>query len=127
MVNNMNESEFEKALASSCNAIIENQRKDMLIMSKDNLEKYWFFSWNDDESISYNIYKFNYFLEIYSGRCREWEETHNGYECVVERVRDEYILPKCRDFEILLRDKMEIQRKYSLVEILDAINQYKSE
>jgi hypothetical protein len=44
-------------------------------------------------------------LRLYAGQCRRWEEHHNGSCCVVERVRDTYIMPKVREFADRLQVK----------------------
>ena len=49
-------------------------------------------------SKEWNLYKFSDALEMYKSRCRRWEEHHNGSSCVVERVRDKYLMPKIKDF-----------------------------
>lgn len=62
------------------------------------LEQYWFFSWDGSRSAEWNTYEFTKLLELYRRQCRRWEEMHNGSCCVVERVRDKYLMPKIREF-----------------------------
>lgn len=65
----------------------------------DELEKqYWHFKWDDEASIEWNTYRFFQSLESYRSSCRRWEEHHHGGRCVVERVRDKYLMPKIREF-----------------------------
>lgn len=42
---------------------------------------------------------------MYARSCQRWEEIHNGYVCVVERVRDKYIIPKIKEFEQIVYEK----------------------
>ena len=73
---------------------------------KQDLEDYWFFKWRDSLSIEKNIYEFHKALNLYQNRCRKWEEAHNGSCCVVERVRDDYLIPKIQDFTKTMREKL---------------------
>lgn len=73
--------------------------------SEDQLEEYWFFKWDETKSTEWNTYKFFDLLEIYKGQCRRWEEKHNGIVCVVERVRDKYLMPKIKEFLDLIKKK----------------------
>jgi len=67
-------------------------------MQQSGLEGYWHFHWDDAASLEWNIYKFHGMLKLYGSFCRRWEEMHNGHCCVVERVRDTYLIPKIREF-----------------------------
>ena len=62
------------------------------------LEEYWHFRWNEKSSLEVNTYRFHDALKLYGNFCRRWEEKHNGSLCVVERVRDKYLMPKIREF-----------------------------
>jgi hypothetical protein len=62
------------------------------------LEENWFFKWDEARSVEWNTYLFSDLLEMYKRTCRRWEEKHNGSCCVVERVRDKYVMPKVREF-----------------------------
>lgn len=72
-------------------------------MSEADLEKRWYFRWESGSSVAWNIYQFHGCLTLYASSCRRWEEIHNGYTCVVERVRDKYLMPKIKEFEQALR------------------------
>lgn len=67
-------------------------------MKKEDLESRWFFKFEPEKPLHWNFYKFNDCLDMYRISCRRWEEIHNGSVCVVERVRDEYLIPKIKDF-----------------------------
>jgi len=67
-------------------------------MTEGDLEKSYFFRWDESATTEWNAYQFHVLLKLYGSRCRKWEELHNGYCCVVERVRDKYLLPKIREF-----------------------------
>jgi hypothetical protein len=58
----------------------------------------WFFKWDSTKSVEWNTYEFNEMLDMHRQQCRKWEERHGGYICVVERVRDKYLLPRIREF-----------------------------
>ena len=62
------------------------------------LERYWFWRYNPEYSLEWNTYQFHDMLDLYQRRCRQWEEMHNGRSCVVERVRDRYLMPKIREW-----------------------------
>ena len=67
-------------------------------MASADLERFWFFRWDESAKLEWNIYQFTDLLELYRRQCRRWEEMHNGSVCVVERVRDKYLLPKIAEF-----------------------------
>jgi len=90
----LTEEDFKDALV----AMAESFDKELREKNKDELEEYWFFKWEETRSIDSNIYNFYDLLKIYAGQCRRWEEHHNGCCCVVERVRDTYIMPKIKEF-----------------------------
>ena len=62
------------------------------------LEENWFFKWDSSASLERNTYCFYDLLKLYGSICRQWEEHHNGSICVVERVRDKYLMPKINQF-----------------------------
>ena len=71
---------------------------DLQRMTQAELEDRWFFRWDDSASLERNLYEFHDLLKLYGSSCRRWEERHNGSCCVVERVRDTYLMPKIREF-----------------------------
>ena len=71
---------------------------ELLALSERELAERWFFRWNPAASLEWNLYKFSDSLEMFKRSCRQWEEHHNGGGCVVERVRDKYLMPKIRAF-----------------------------
>ena len=62
------------------------------------LEENWFFKWDDSASLQWNTYKFHDLLKLYESFCMMWEKKHNGPCCIVERVRDKYLMPKINQF-----------------------------
>lgn len=72
--------------------------EELLALKEPDLERYWLFRWEEKASIEWNTYKFSDLLGLYKRKCRRWEEHHNGSCCVVERVRDKYLMPKVREF-----------------------------
>lgn len=71
---------------------------ELIALPESELEQHWYFKWDETASIEWNTYKFSDMLEMYKRSCRRWEEQHNGNCCVVERVRDKYLMSKVRDF-----------------------------
>lgn len=101
-MDNVTEDDIGNLLTGMAKAFDDEYRA----MSQDELEQRWFFEYDPAFSVSWNIYKFHDCLGLYSRSCRKWEEIHNGHSCVVERVRDTYLLPKIREFEATLREHM---------------------
>ena len=62
------------------------------------LDRFWFYSHDAAKSQEHRLYAFHKALTIYGNQCRRWEERKNGSCCVVERVRDTYLMPKIRHF-----------------------------
>lgn len=75
-----------------------NVREEMARMTQADLERFWFFEWDLSRPPEYNLYEFHSMLTLYQKKCRQWEEMHNGSECVVEHVRDIYLTPKIQGF-----------------------------
>lgn len=71
---------------------------DLLALSADEIAAEWYWRWEENRSAEWNTYKFSDILELHKRRWRRWEEHHNGSSCVVERVRDKYVMPKVREF-----------------------------
>ncbi len=78
--------------------ILSQAREELATMPQTELERFWFFKYDNNKSYEYNLYLFYDYLGMYSRKCRQWEELHNGNMCVVERVRDTYLMPKIREF-----------------------------
>ena len=77
--------------------------QELFARTQDQLEEYWHFKYDFGMSIEKNIYAFWKLLNLYQVFCRRWEEHHNGTCCVVERVRDTYLMPKINQFALDLR------------------------
>lgn len=86
------------ALDSVITGIYASAQAELRAMEQADLESRWFFRWDDAASLEWNIYQFHKMLDLYGSFCRRWEEMHNGNCCVVERVRDTYLMPKIREF-----------------------------
>ena len=76
----------------------ERANTELLALSADEIAAEWYWRWEDERSIEWNTYKFSDILELHKRRWRRWEEHHNGSCCVVERVRDKYVMPRVREF-----------------------------
>ncbi len=78
--------------------IVRNARNELYSKTREELEDYWFFGYDKTKPQEWNLYQFTKALELYKSNCRTWEEHHYGYSCVVERVRDTYLMPKIKQF-----------------------------
>ena len=88
----------KEVFAETITKIAETFEFDLYEKEKHELEGYWHFKWDDQESIEWNVYQFHDLLGLYGSFCRRWEEKHNDSCCVVERVRDQYLWPKISAF-----------------------------
>ena len=85
------------------NGLVSSLNAEIQQATQQDLEKYWHFEWDATASLERNVYQFHKMLDLYGGFCRRWEEHHNGHCCVVERVRDTYLMPKIREFAASIR------------------------
>ena len=88
------EEDIKNTIVSIHNAF----EKELYDKSEAELEENWFFRFDPSASLPSNIYNFHDMLKLYGSFCRRWEEHHNGHICVVERVRDKYLMPKINEF-----------------------------
>ncbi|MEN9490782.1 MAG: hypothetical protein RJA63_1231 [Pseudomonadota bacterium] len=79
-------------------AIAARADSELMALEDTALAAEWYWRWEEGRSIEWNTYKFSDALEAHKWRCRRWEERHNGSCCVVERVRDKYVMPRVREF-----------------------------
>ncbi len=96
----------KEALAGVLDGVVDMANARLRGMSEADLESCWFFRWDDEHSLERNIYEFHKMLQLYGSQCRRWEEVHRGSCCVVERVRDTYLMPKIREFAARIRSSM---------------------
>lgn len=94
----------EEDIGNTLTSLAEVFREDLLNHTKEGLEDYWHFKYNPELPLERNLYHFCDRLELYHSFCRQWEEAKNGSCCVVERVRDQYLMPKIRQFAKIIRD-----------------------
>ncbi len=85
-------------VAEVINALDKSFTDGLYATPPDGLEKYWHFRWREGWTAEYAMYEFANQLAYYGEECRRCEEHHNGRVCVVERVRDKYLMPKAREF-----------------------------
>ena len=90
----INQDDIKQLLTS----VMKGVDDELFACTQEQLERYWFFKWNPDQSKAWNFYEFHELLGLYRRKCRQWEEHYNGHVCVVERVRDKYLLPKIEAF-----------------------------
>ena len=79
-------------------AIARKADAELIALTESALAAQWYWQWEEGRSIEWNTYKFSGMLEMHKSRCLRWEERHNGSCCVVERVRDKYVMPLVREF-----------------------------
>jgi len=89
---------IQREIGNVITALAQGADDELFALQDAELERYWFFRWDEKASIEWNTYKFSDLLELYKRQCRRWEERHNGSCCVVERVRDKYLMPKVKAF-----------------------------
>ena len=88
-----------EALETIFTGILQRAQDELAVITDPaELERYWYFKYDKSRSPAVNLYEFNKLLDLYRSQCRRWEELHNGSSCVVERVRDQYLMPKIREF-----------------------------
>ena len=88
----------EKDISYVITTLADSFDDELFRKTEAELEESWFFKWDDSKSLEWNTYQFTDLLELYGSFCRRWEEKHNGSCCVVERVRDKYLMPKIKQF-----------------------------
>ena len=80
-------------------------QKELFECNQQDLEeKYWHFKYNEKLSLERNLYHFYDMLRLYGNFCRRWEEHKNGSCCVVERVRDKYLMPQINQFVKMVKE-----------------------
>jgi hypothetical protein len=95
----------EDDISKALNGMMRRFEAEYQTMTEAELEQRWYFRYEPDKSRVWNMYQFFGCLTLYGGSCMRWEEIHNGHMCVVERVRDKYLMPKIKEFERLLTTK----------------------
>lgn len=102
------ELESTKITKDTIESVIDNLNngfdKELFKLKQNELEKYWFFKYDKNQSIERNTYLFYDFLKLYEHHCERWEEHFNGSICIVERLRDKYLYPKINEFISSLKE-----------------------
>lgn len=99
-------SEVTKEEIGKCiTGLVASFDRELKAKTKDEIAAEWYWKWNDKVSIERNVYDFFDMLNVHRSQCRRWEEMHNGSCCVVERVRDTYLMPRIREFLLALVEK----------------------
>ena len=102
---------MKDAIRETITTLANSLEHELYALSEEELYAQWYFKWDDNASLTWNIYQFNDILGLHKSRCRRWEEHHNGSCCVVERVRDKYLMPRIRDFERELAQRILNERQ----------------
>jgi hypothetical protein len=95
----------DEAIKDALTAISRRLDHELYALSESDLAAQWYFKWDERGGLAWNIYEFSDMLEMHKRRCRRWEEHHNGSMCVVERVRDKYLMPRIKEFVIELTQR----------------------
>lgn len=85
-------------IGKAIESIAEKFHSELMSKTEEELEEYWFFKYDSEASLAWNMYSFFDMLHLYRSHVRRWEEGKNGTCCVVERVRDKYLMPKIEKF-----------------------------
>ena len=95
----------QEDIKNTIEGLAQSFHDELMDCKESDLEKYWHYKFNPKLSDELNLYHFYDMLRLYSDFCRRWEEAKNGSCCVVERVRDKYIMPKIKMFlyDIMVR------------------------
>lgn len=117
MTNKITDEDLTKNINTVMASVVDAFDRELYACTEDKLiTKYWHFEWNSGRTIPQNMYTFFDMLELFNGFCRRWETHHNGTYCVVERVRDKYLMPKILAFtaEVTthMKDQLENGDKY---------------
>ncbi|WP_295436726.1 hypothetical protein [Thiolapillus sp.] len=80
------------------NKIVSSSESKLRAMSAEEIAAEWWWQWDKKRGVEWNTYAFCKVLEMHKERWRRWKEMHNGSCCVVERVRDKYVMPRVREF-----------------------------
>lgn len=88
----------DEVIAETITSLAKHFDDELYALSESQLAEQWYFRWDAHKSVVWNLYVFSDMLEMHKRRCRRWEEHHNGSVCVVERVRDKYLMPRIKAF-----------------------------
>ena len=99
--------EIKKDIDKVLTSLNQSFSDELFAKKEPELEDYWHFKWDETASTAWNTYQFFSMLELYKSFCQRWEEHHNGSCCIVERVRDKYLIPKIKFFVDVFRHREE--------------------
>lgn len=88
----------DKDVDNVVNDVLRRVRDELRALSKEELATKWYYRHNPKLPAELQLYEFCECLDLYKRTCQEWETFHNGHVSVVERVRDQYLRPKIREF-----------------------------
>ena len=98
----MDDNKIKAAFGEILPRLIDAMDAQLLTMTPEEIQAHWVWSWQEEASLWWNIYHFADTLELYKEQWRKWEEHHNGYICVVERVAEKYVKPRVDDFVMMM-------------------------
>lgn len=90
--------EMKETLKKTISSLVDSFNKELFEKTQEQLEEHWFFKRDDKKTKERNLYEFYDMLKLYEHHCERWEEHRSGSICIVERVRDKYLMPKIKEF-----------------------------
>jgi hypothetical protein len=106
-MNNEIDTEITKEELGKCiESMVSRFDAELFALSAEEIAAEWFWRWETNRSKEWNTYQFSDILELHKRRWRRWEEHHNGSSCVVERVRDKYVMPRVSEFLLALENNV---------------------
>lgn len=90
--------DLKKGIETVVTSMVSRFDQELYALTEEELRARWYFIYDATKSKARNLYEFSEMLELYRRTCRRWEEHHWGSSCVVERVRDKYLMPKIHEF-----------------------------
>ena len=94
----------EEDIKTVITSLHDSFQSELMNCTEAELEGYWHYTYDASLPLEISLYRFHDRLKLYQNFCRRWEEYHHGSMCVVERVRDKYLMPKIRWFSKLILD-----------------------
>jgi hypothetical protein len=98
--------DLDKAIGETITSLAQRFDDELYALTEAELAQEWHFRWDETRTVVENMYEFTDRLEMLKYRCRRWETHHNGSVCVVERVRDKYLMPRIRAFAAMLYSRL---------------------
>ncbi len=93
---------FQLSVNNILSTILNQLDDEQLLYTTKEAEHYFYFKWDKNQGIEWNIYKFSDSLELFKRACKRLEEHRYGSYCTDENIRDKYLMPKIKAFTSIL-------------------------